>query len=250
LIHKRDESAVSGWDAEDFPQSVKTGRTNDEVKGERTALWQSGAPAAKAEIDLSKAASAKLPEFVEPMAASLAAAPFDNPDWLFEIKWDGYRVEAIVDGDAVRMKTRHGNDAGAYFPRLLSPPSWIKAEQAIVDGEVVALDEDGRPDFGLLQLRISETVGSRAPGRLKGMARPATEEQAEEARRAPLVYQAFDLIYFDGKLLLNVPLEHRKRLLRSVLREHSRVRFASHVEQEGVAFFEAARKNDLEGIIA
>ena len=73
LIHKRDESAVSGWDAEDFPSSVKTGRTNDEVKGERTALWQSGAPAAQAEIDLSKAASAKLPEFVEPMAASLAS---------------------------------------------------------------------------------------------------------------------------------------------------------------------------------
>ena len=250
LIHKRDESAVSGWDAEDFPQSVKTGRTNDEVKGERTALWQSGAPAAQAEIDLSKAASAKLPEFVEPMAASLASAPFDNPDWLFEVKWDGYRVEAIVDGDAVRMKTRHGNDAGAYFPRLLSPPSWIKAEQAIVDGEVVALDEDGRPDFGLLQLRISETVGSRAPGRLAGMARPATEREAEEARRAPLVYEAFDLLYLDGKLLVNVPLEHRKRLLRSVLREHSRVRFASHVEREGVAFFEAARKNDLEGIIA
>src|SRR5439155_20974124 len=81
-------------------------------------------------------------------------------------------------------------------------------------------------------------------------ARPATEEQAEEARRAPLVYQAFDLIYFDGKLLLNVPLEHRKRLLKSVLREHSRVRYAAHVEREGVAFYEAARQRDLEGIIA
>jgi bifunctional non-homologous end joining protein LigD len=249
LIHKREEFAVEGWDAEDFPQSVKTGRTNDEVKGQRNALWQSGAPAAQAEIDLSKAVSAPLPEFLEPMAATLANAPFDSPDWLFEIKWDGYRVEATVDNETVRLRTRHGNDGETYFPRLLSPPSWIKAEQAIVDGEVVALDEEGKPDFGLLQLRISETVGSRAPGRLKGMARPATEKEAEEARRAPLVYEVFDLLYLDGKLLLNVPLEHRKRLLRSLLREHSRVRYASHVERDGVAFFEAAKKNDLEGII-
>ncbi|TMG25460.1 MAG: DNA ligase D [Chloroflexi bacterium] len=250
LIKKRDEAAVDAWDAEGFPQSVKTGRTNDEVKANRDALWQSGAPAAQAEIDLSKAAPAPLPEFIEPMAATLASTAFDSPDWIFEIKWDGYRVEAIVDGDKVRLRTRHGNDAETYFPRLLTPPSWINAAQAIVDGEVVALDDQGLPDFGLLQLRISESVGSRAPGRLKGMARPATEAEADEARRAPLVYQAFDLLYADGKSLVNVPLEHRKRLLRSLLREHPRVRYAAHVERDGVAFFKAAQEKGLEGIIA
>src|SRR5438552_3053614 len=75
LIKKRDEAAVEGWDPEDFPQSVKTGRTNDEVNANRDALWQSGAPAAQAEIDLSKAVAAPLPEFLEPMAATLASTP-------------------------------------------------------------------------------------------------------------------------------------------------------------------------------
>ena len=88
--------AVAGWDAEDHPQSVKTGRTNDEVKANRDAIWISGAPAAAAEIDLAGAVTAPLPQHIEPMLATLATKPFTDPDWLFEIKWDGYRVQAIV----------------------------------------------------------------------------------------------------------------------------------------------------------
>ena len=103
---------------------------------------------------------------------------------------------------------------------------WIDAREAIVDGEVVAVDDDGRPDFSLLQTRLGEKGA-------KG-----------------LVYQAFDLLYLDGRSLLNVPLEDRKRLLKSVLRDHPRVRFAAHVEGEGKAFFAAAQASRLEGIIA
>ena len=119
--------------------------------------------------------------------------PFSDPDWLYEIKWDGYRVQAVVAEGKVRIWTRNLNDAETYFPKLLAPPSWIDARQAIVDGEVVALDEDGRPDFSLLQTKL----GGK--------------------RRSGLVYQAFDLLYLDGRSLLDVPLEDRKRLLRSVL---------------------------------
>jgi DNA ligase D-like protein (predicted 3'-phosphoesterase) len=82
LIHKRDDAAVAGWDAEDHPQSVKTGRTNDEVKTDRDAIWISHAPAAVAEIDLSGAEDAKQPSFIEPMAATLADQAFSDPDWL------------------------------------------------------------------------------------------------------------------------------------------------------------------------
>jgi bifunctional non-homologous end joining protein LigD len=226
LIHKRDDAAVEGWDAEDYPQSVKTGRTNDEVKADRDAIWISHAPAAIAEIDLTAAKPAKLPGFITPMAATLTDRGFRDEDWLFEIKWDGYRIEAVVKDGTARIYTRNGNDGETYFPRLLTKATWIEAQEAIVDGEVVAIGEDGLPDFSLLQ-------------------------ELTTGQSAHLVYQAFDLLHLDGRSLLNVPLESRKQLLRSVLRPGDRrVRFADHVLTEGLVFLEAARKQGLEGVIA
>ncbi len=167
-----------------------------------------------------------MPQRIEPMLATLAGKPFDDPGWLFEIKWDGYRVQAVVSDGKVRLWTRNLKDAETYFPRLLTPPTWIDADQAIVDGEVVALRDDGRPDFGLLQERLGD-------------------------RSAPdLVFQAFDLLYLDGRSLIDVALEDRKRLLKSVLRPHPRVRFAAHVDGEGLAFYQAAETQGLEGVIA
>jgi bifunctional non-homologous end joining protein LigD len=226
LIHKRDDAAVPGWNAEDFPRSVKTGRTNDEVKANRDALWIGAAAAANAEIDLEGAVDAPLPKRIEPMLATLATKSFRDADWLFEIKWDGYRLEAVVDDHKVRTWTRNGQDGSGYFPGLLDPPTWIQARQAIVDGEVAALDDQGRPDFNVLQERISEHSA------------------------AGLVFEAFDLLYLDGRSLLAVPLEDRKRLLKSVLRETGHVRFSAHIETEGVAFYEASAARDLEGVIA
>jgi bifunctional non-homologous end joining protein LigD len=234
LIHKRDEFAVAGWDAEQFPDSVKTGRTNDDVRASRDALWLSQAPAAHAEVDLSGATPAPMPRFIEPMKATLSDRAFSNPDWLFEVKWDGYRIETVVDHGTVHLWTRNQHDGHTYFPGFLEPPSWIDAQQAIVDGEVVALDPDGHPDFGLLQERIGSARRAPDPGRTP----------------APLVYQVFDLLYLDGRLLTGVPLEQRKQLLRSVLRDQPRVRYASHVEGDGLAFFDAAAAMGLEGMVA
>ena len=226
LIHKRDDASVDGWDAEDHPQSVKTGRTNDEVKAARDAIWISQAPAAIAEIDLSAARPAKLPGFIVPMAATLSDKGFRDEDWLFEIKWDGYRIEAVVKDGTARIYTRNGNDGETYFPKLLTKATWIDAQEAIVDGEVVAIGDDGLPDFSLLQ-------------------------ELTTAQSGRLVYQAFDLLHLDGRSLLNVPLESRKQLLRSVLRPGDRrVRFADHVLTEGLVFLEAAKAQELEGIIA
>ena len=94
------------------------------------------------------------PTFIPPMLATLVGAPFDDPDWLFEVKWDGFRVEAVVDGGDVRLWTRGEQDASRYFGPFLDPPTWLDARRAIVDGEVIALDERGEPDFALLQARI------------------------------------------------------------------------------------------------
>ena len=229
LIHKRGADNVKGWDAEDHPQSVKSGRTNDEVKANAPAIWVSAAPASTAEIDLSAAREAPMPRYLEPMKATLTTRAFRDEDWLYELKWDGYRVEAVVRDGKVALFTRNGHDAEAYFPRLLTPPTWIEAREAIVDGEVVALDERGHPDFSLLQERISE---------------------GRTGRPVPLVYQAFDLLYLDGRSLVDVPLESRKRLLELVIRPNSRVQFGKPIDTEGVAFFEAVKAQGLEGIVA
>ena len=244
LIHKKDEAADPDWDVDSLPRSVKTGRTNDEVLAGKDAVWDSRAPADAASIDLAGARDEPLPEFVEPMKATSADAPFDDPDWLFELKLDGYRIEAVVDGPKVRLWTRNKQDAARYFPDLAAAkPTWIKADSAIVDGEVVALDREGRPTFSLLQDR----AGMGRFGR-----RPAGAGKGKEAADflAPVVYYAFDLLYLEGRLLVDVPLEQRKRLLRSVLRDHPAVRYGSHVETDGRTFYDVVAEQGLEGMIA
>ena len=240
LIHKKDAFADPNWDVDAYPRSVKTGRTNDEVKEGCDAVWDSRAPTAEAAIDLAAARTAALPGFIEPMKATLAGAPFDDPDWLFELKLDGYRVEAVVDKGKVRLWTRNKQDAARYFPDLAgATPTWINAQQAIVDGEVVALDREGKPQFGLLQDRAG--MGRFGP-------RP-TSKKPKDDFVAPVVYYVFDLLHLDGKSLLDVPLEQRKRLLRSVLREHDSVRYGTHFD-DGKTFYETVKERGLEGVIA
>ncbi len=251
LIHKRDEAADPEWDIDALGRSVKTGRTNDEVRAGADALWDGRAPAGEAAIDLAGAREAPLPDFIEPMKATPADAPFDDPDWLFELKLDGYRIEAVVDGGQVRLWTRNRQDAARYFPDLAAaPPTWIRAQSAIVDGEVVALDEQGRPQFGLLQDRAGMGRFGPRPDKRGRAARAAKPGEADGGFVAPIVYYVFDLLYLDGRLLTDMPLEQRKRLLRSVLRDHPAVRFATHVDEHGRDYFAAVDEQGLEGIIA
>jgi bifunctional non-homologous end joining protein LigD len=178
-----------------------------------------------------------VPAFIPPMLATLVAAPFDDPDWLFEVKWDGFRVEAAVGGRDVRLWTRGEQDAARYFGDFLAPPTWIKASSAVVDGEVIALDAHGEPDFVLLQDRI------------RGRSRPAAGGDAGSPG-GPFVYQVFDLLHLNGRSLLDEPLGERRRLLGTVLRADPRVRLSEDVAEQGIAFFEAARARRLEGIMA
>jgi bifunctional non-homologous end joining protein LigD len=165
------------------------------------------------------------------MLATLTGASFDDPDWIFEVKWDGFRAEAVVDAGSVRLWTRGELDAAArYFGPFLEPPTWISVKSAVVDGEVIALDDRGEPDFALLQARIKG----------RGVATVPT----------PFVYEVFDLLHLDGRSLVEQPLTERRRLLADVLRPDPRVRLSEHVEATGIAFFEAARVRGLEGIMA
>ena len=163
------------------------------------------------------------------MLATLVGAPFDDPDWLFEVQWDGFRVEAVVDNGAVSRWTRGEQDASRYFGTVPVRATWIGARQAVVDGEVIALDDRGEPDFALLQARI-KARGSAAEQNL-------------------FVYEVFDLLHLDGRSLLDEPLEERRRLLATASPARAqRVRLSEHVEAGGTAFFEAARARGLEGM--
>jgi len=185
--------------------------------------------------DLKGAVKRPMPTAIQPMLASIAEDPFDDPNWLFEIKWDGYRVVSFIENGKVRMVSRNQNDLGPRYPELRELPNLMNAKTAILDGEVVVLDEQGRPSFSLMQQR----TGIRAHGR-----------QAAARPDLPVIYYVFDLIYLDGYDLRRVGLDDRKRVLRQILPPGELVRFSDHHAGQGVALFHVAKQKGLEGIVA
>ena len=172
------------------------------------------------------------------MLATLVDAPFDDEQWLFEIKLDGYRAVAYLDSGNVRLVSRNQNDFTAGFPEVAAAlAAGVKAKQAVLDGEIVALDPEGRPSFSLMQQRTGMDTGR--PGRI-GIAR----------RDVPIVFYAFDLIWLEGYSLTKVDLEQRKDLLRQIVGKHERLFFSDHVIGKGNALFQLAQQKGLEGILA
>jgi len=169
------------------------------------------------------------------MLAESIEKPFDDKEWLFEIKWDGYRAIAFVEGGKVRLVSRNQNELTGRYPELKDMPDLIQAKTAILDGEVVALDADGRASFSLMQQRTGF--------------RPGGKKAAAKAD-VPVLYYAFDLIYLDGYDWRRVNLEYRKKKLRQILRPGHSLRYSDHYEAQGKALFEIAREKKLEGILA
>jgi bifunctional non-homologous end joining protein LigD len=176
-----------------------------------------------------------MPTEIYPMLATSIAEPFDGPDWLFEIKWDGYRAVAFIEAGKVRLVSRNQNELTHRYPELKDLPKFVKAKNAIVDGEVVALDDQGRPSFSLMQQR----TGFRPGGR-----------RAVSNADVPVLYYAFDLLYLDGEDWRRVALEDRKKKLASILITGDSLRYSDHYGQQGKALFEIAREKGLEGILA
>jgi len=186
--------------------------------------------------DLKGVAKRPMLTAITPMLASVTEKPFDNPDWVFEIKWDGYRAVAFLEDGSVRLMSRNHNDLTPRYPELKVLADRVQAKNAILDGEVVVLDENGRPSFSLMQQR----TGIGAHGR-----------QAASNRDLPILYYAFDLLYLDGYDLRRVTLEERKRVLQEVLKPGEIVRFSDHYPgEQGVALFDVAKQKGLEGILA
>jgi len=175
-----------------------------------------------------------MPSAIHPMLATSIEKPFDDPEWLFEIKWDGYRAVSFIEDGKVRLVSRNQNDLTGEFPELRELPKLIRAKTAILDGEVVALDEQGRASFSLMQQRTGIPKGGRRAG---------------ARHELQVVYYVFDLLYIDGYDLRRVELEQRKQALAQILETTDLIRYSEHFPQ-GLALFEAAKKQELEGILA
>jgi bifunctional non-homologous end joining protein LigD len=175
-----------------------------------------------------------MPTAIHPMLATSIDEPFDGADWVFEIKWDGYRAIAFIEDGKVRLVSRNQNDLTPRYPELKDLAKFIKAKTAILDGEVVALDDQGRPSFDLMQQR----TGFRPGGR--GVTHAAV----------PVLYYAFDLLYLDGYDLRKIPLAERKKKLVALIIAGDALRYSDHYENQGKALFEIAREKGLEGILA
>jgi bifunctional non-homologous end joining protein LigD len=225
LIKKKDEAADPTFHIEKFETSVKTGRTKEEIEQGKDAVWSSRREEGQGGlINLANAEKGPMPKTLEPMKTQMVDKPFDDDRWLFEVKWDGIRLVSFIDDGKVSLQTRAGRMVDAEYPQLQAISRLVNARQAILDGEIVALDDEGRPSFQLLQNRGKEDH--------------------------PMQYAVFDIVYYDGQRLFKVPLEDRKRLLRDVVRDGGILKYSDHVVGQGKAFFKAAQQKRLEGIVA
>jgi len=234
MIKHKDAAADPSWNIDEHDGSVLTGRTLEEIAEELPPKREARATSPE---ELEGARKSAMPSRVAPMLATLVEHPFSDPDWLFEIKWDGERALTSIVDDKATLRSRNAKDITAQYPELACLPEAFHAKRAIVDGEIVVLDERGRSDFE----RLQERMHVRAPS-------------AALIERHPATYYIFDLLYCDGYDLRDVELLERKELLRRILRPDKcpagRVRFSDHQAEKGKELFELARQEGLEGVIA
>ena len=165
----------------------------------------------------------------QPQLATLVKTAPSGDDWLHEIKFDGYRMGCEISPRGARLTSRNGQDYTGALSEIITAAGTLKVKDALIDGEVVVLLEDGRASFQALQQALSKT-GSRAG----------------------LVYYAFDLLSLNGASLLSLPLEARKNQLKKLLATSRtrRIRYADHIIGHGPEFFEEATRLGVEGIVS
>ncbi len=166
----------------------------------------------------------KFTHYIKPMLAKLHDAPFDDPNWIYEIKWDGYRAVAEISKKEARLYSRNGLSFKADYPAVYEELSKIKKD-VVLDGEIVALDSEGKPSFQLIQ-------------------------QYEQGGEVPICYYVFDCLAVGGKSIEDRPLLERKDILRKLLPESDLVKYCDHIEERGKDFFALVKKQGLEGMIA
>lgn len=166
--------------------------------------------------------------FIEPMVPTLSAEPPEGEGWIHEIKYDGYRTQIVIDAGGVRAFTRNGYDWSDRYPAALAAAGGLKVQSAILDGEMIVQDEQGRSDFFAFQRAITE-------------------------KPEQLVFMAFDLLHLEGADLASLPLLGRRERLREIIGANKPgccIQFSDHMEGNGADFFEAVDAIGLEGIVS
>lgn len=233
LLIKHKDDYASTTDITKKDKSVLSEKTIKQVEKTSDKVWQNGREQAKSvEIStdvkalLKKAKKSKIPIGMKPMLATLVDEPFDDPNWIYEVKWDGYRSlgYCLKNGDVQLLSRNNKQFNEKFYPIFQILQSW--KQNMVVDGEILVINDKGISNFGALQNWRSEADGE-------------------------LVYYVFDLIWYDGRDLTDLPLSKRQEILAEVLPQNDdRVRLSQIFKASGTEFFKAAIKMGLEGIIA
>jgi len=231
LLLKKKDRYAAGDDVLKENRSVLSGKSlEDLIEGEgsksfrRKRLSRIRVREALENADLENAPAGPMPHGIRPMLATLAREPFDDPDWLFEVKWDGYRAVAEIRKGGVSLYSRNLLSLDKKYPPIVDALRKLGFE-AVLDGEIVVADDAGRPDFQRLQ-------------------------HYRDSRGGHLLYCVFDLLHFGGRDLTGLSLARRKEILKGILPAVPGIRFSDHVWKEGILFYRAARDKGLEGIVA
>jgi bifunctional non-homologous end joining protein LigD len=216
------------WNSNRSPEASaeKAAEETDAPKGRETRAPSRGKSSAKASASRKIAKkTATMPDFVPPQLCKLVDRPPTGGDWAHEIKFDGYRMQMRIEGGKATLRTRAGLDWSAKFPRLIEDGSGLA--DALIDGEVVALDADGSPSFAGLQAALAE-------------------EDTDD-----LIFFVFDLLYANGEDLADLPLLERKARLKALLPEDGeRIRYVEHFQSGGEAVLQSACRMSLEGVVS
>ena len=232
-------------------ESAKTGRTMKQIASDRDAEWESNRPSQGDEKDSArerirktvaekksapkknrvpnkalKSLPAAKPRFIDAMKPKLLETPPAKGDWIYELKFDGFRTLAIKDGKKVKLISRNENDLTKKFDEIAAAIAELPCDECVIDGEVVALDEEGRSSFQLLQAREMEK------------------------KKMPLYDYVFDLLQLDGKSLCALPLTSRKELLQQLCAEvGDPIRYSGEVGRAAAPLLAEVKKLGLEGIV-
>jgi len=212
-------------------RSVVSGMTLESISGtgleksfKRKKLRQIRLHEALETEDLNDAPLSPMPHGVEPMLATVVKKPFDHPDWIFEMKWDGYRAIAEISDRDVSLYSRNRISLNQKFPPIIDALKKFGFE-TVLDGEIVVVDDRGYPVFQMLQ-------------------------DYRKSKSGHLIYYVFDLLHFQGHDLTDLPLLRRKDLLKKILPSSPKIKFSDHVSKEGILFFNVVKEKGLEGIVA
>ncbi|MEO3407605.1 DNA ligase D [Mucilaginibacter sp. CAU 1740] len=242
MIKHKDEFATSE-DVTKKDKSVLSGKTIETMEKTSEKVWQNGheedvvpdeeladeveteeSPEVDVQALLKAAPKSKIPANIKPMKATLVDEPFDEPGWLFEVKRDGYRAIANIQKDEVSLISRNNLPFEKYYPINDALKKW--GMNAVLDGELLVLNDKGLSDFGAMQNWRSEADGN-------------------------LVFYIFDILWYEGKNLMSLPLSLRQAILQSILpRDNDHIRQSKVFDANGIDFFAAAERMGLEGIIA